>query len=61
MIQNRSCRLAFVLIAYGVDSQALTITVSSSGAATGRSPSLKRRVKKSFHDVKPQCGSSGSY
>ena len=33
----------------------------SSGAATGRWPSRKRRVKKSFQLVKPQCGSSGSY
>jgi len=45
---------------YGVDSQALTITLSSSGEATGRSPSLKRRVKKSFHEAKPQCSSFGS-
>ncbi|MGO9960729.1 MAG: phophatidylserine decarboxylase associated domain-containing protein [Solirubrobacteraceae bacterium] len=29
-------------IAYGVDSQALTITLSSAGSATGRSPSLKK-------------------
>src|SRR4051794_20043906 len=45
---------------YEVDSQALTITLSSSGDATGRSPSLKRRVKKSFHEAKPQCSSCGS-
>jgi hypothetical protein len=45
LIQNRSCRLTSALIPYGVDSQALTMTVSSSGEATGRSPSLKRRVK----------------
>jgi hypothetical protein len=35
-------------------SQALTMIVSSSGAATGRCPARKRRVKKSFHDVNPQ-------
>src|SRR5271166_2620460 len=45
---------------YGVDSQALTITVSSSRAATGRWPSLKRRVKKSFQEAKPQYSSAGS-
>jgi hypothetical protein len=35
------------------------MTVSSSGDATGRASGWKRRVKKSFQDVKPQCGSPG--
>src|SRR5205807_4209560 len=37
-----------------------TITLSSDGEATGRSPSLKRLVKKSFHEAKPQWSSCGS-
>ena len=36
LIQKRSWRLTSVLMPYGVDSQALTITLSSSGEATGR-------------------------
>ena len=61
MIQNRSRSWTSVRRLYGVDSQALTMTLSSSsGAATGRCPSRNRRVKKLFQDVKPQCGSAGS-
>ncbi len=60
LIQKRSWRCTSVLIRYGVDSHALAITLSSSGEATGRWPSLKRRVKKSFHDANPQYSSSGS-
>jgi len=60
LIQNWSWRWTSVLMPYGVDSQALTITLSSSGEATGRSPSLKCRVKKSFQEAKPQCSSPGS-
>jgi hypothetical protein len=37
------------------------MTLSSSGESTGRAPSARRRVKKSFHDVNPQYLSSGSY
>ena len=60
MIQNLSRRCTPVLRPYGVDSHALTMTLSSSGAATGRAPSTNRLVKKSFHDVKPQYSSAGS-
>ena len=49
-----------VLILYGVDSQALTMTLSSPGAATGLEVDVSRRAKKSFHDVKPQCLARGS-
>src|ERR1700744_4463102 len=59
--QNRSSSWTSVARPYGVDSQALTMTLSSSGESTGRAPSARRRVKKSFHDVKPQYSSSESY
>ena len=61
LIQNRSRSFTFDSTWYGAASHALTITCGSSGAATGRAPSRKRRVKKSFHDVKPPCGWSSRY
>ena len=60
LIQNRSWRWTPTARPYGVDSHALTMTLSSSGEATGRAPSARRRVKKSFHDVNPQYSSPGS-
>src|ERR1700749_3265037 len=61
LIQNWSWSWTFVARPYGVDSHALTMTLSSSGESTGRAPSARRRVKKSFQDVKPQNSSSGLY